>query len=138
MLKAADHAKAAGHLHALKGILSVQQMTVLVEMFKGDEAEFFAETVRDLDTTFKTMPKTYEQDGKGNEAVAHMHFFSSGNDYYITEKDMYDEQHQAFGLVKAGGDYELGYISLVELADNGVEIDLHWTPKTVGEIKAGI
>ncbi len=135
MLKAADHAKAVGHLHALKGILSLQQIKVLVEMFKGDEAEFFAEAVRDLDTTFKTMPKTYEQDGKGDEAVAYMHFFMGGMDWYITERDMESEQHQAFGFANLGYGGELGYISLVELAYKGVEIDLHWTPKTLKECR---
>lgn len=31
---------------------------------------------------------------------------------------------------------EIGYISIAELVKNGAEIDLHFDPKTLGEIKA--
>jgi len=58
-------------------------------------------------------------------------------DWYITEKDMGDEQIQAFGLADLGmGFPELGYISIEELVENGVELDLHWTPKTLAEVKS--
>jgi hypothetical protein len=47
---------------------------------------------------------------------------------------MEQEQHQAFGLVSLGYEPELGYISLPEILKAGAELDLHWTPTTVGEI----
>ncbi|MBL0011067.1 MAG: DUF2958 domain-containing protein [Nitrosomonas sp.] len=81
------------------------------------------------------MPKTYGQDGMGDKAIAYLHYFSGGSDWYITEKDMEDEQLQAFGLANLGQGGELGYISIQELIDAGVEIDLYWTPKTIGQIK---
>ncbi|MCK9551152.1 DUF2958 domain-containing protein [Aquamicrobium sp.] len=86
--------------------------------------------------TFRSMPKTYEQDGKGDKAVAYLHYFHSSIDWYITEKDMEEEQLQAFGLVSFHGQCpEIGYISIPELLDNDIEIDLYFEPKTLCEIK---
>lgn len=86
---------------------------------------------------FLLKPKTYEQDGKGDQAIAYLHYFTSNGDFYITEKDIDDGVTQAFGLASIGDSYpELGYISITELVKNGAEIDLHFEPKTLGEIKA--
>jgi hypothetical protein len=76
------------------------------------------------------MPKTYETDGQGDEAIAHLHYFTSGFDWYITERDMEEEQLQAFGLACVH-ETELGYISIVELLRNGAELDLHFMPKAI-------
>ena len=61
--------------------------------------------------------------------------------WYITELD--PETGQCFGLVE-GFERELGYFDLSELAETtvfggvpAVERDLHWEPKTLGEIKNG-
>lgn len=101
----------------------------------GEEQQYFRDKVVGLAFAISTMPKTYEQDGRGDKAVAYLHYFSTSGDWYITEKDQEDEQHQAFGLVSLGNDPELGYISIVELVKYGVELDLYWTPKTLEEIK---
>ena len=61
-------------------------------------------------------------DGKGDDAVVYLHYFRGGMDWYITEKDMEEEQHQAFGLADLGYGGELGYISIQELIDNGVSL----------------
>ena len=72
-----------------------------------------------------------------DDAIVYLHYFKGNMDWYITEKDMIEEeQNQAFGYADLGlGFGELGYISLIELAENGVELDLHWTPKTLREVK---
>lgn len=89
----------------------------------------------ELQKTIEDMPKTYEQDGKGDEAVAHLHYFIGDADFYIFEKDVCDEQNQAFGFVCMGHP-ELGYISIQEITQAGVEIDLHYKKQTLAEIKA--
>lgn len=64
------------------------------------------------------MPKTYEQDGKGDQATAHLHYFLNGSDWYITEKDMDGGIQQAYGYAILNGDdecAEVGYISIEEL-----------------------
>jgi len=80
------------------------------------------------------MPKTHETDGQGLNAVAHLHYFTPGADWYITERDMEADQLQAFGLADLGYGGELGYISIVELLECGAELDLHWTPTKMADI----
>ena len=41
----------------------------------GDEADFFLSKLIDLAQQIDTMPKTYEQDGKGDQATAYLHYF---------------------------------------------------------------
>ena len=85
------------------------------------------------------MPKILEQDGKGDNAIAYLHYFTANTDFYITEKDIEDEITQAFRLVSFVSDYpEIGYISIEEVIKAGAEIDLHFEPKTLGEIKQGL
>ena len=121
----------------LRKFISESQIQTMAAGAQGEEREYFIDAMLELRDTFNTMPKTYEQDGKGNEAVVYLHYFRGGMDWYITEKDMGDEQIQAFGLADLGmGFPELGYISIEELVENGIELDLHWTPKTLAEVKS--
>ncbi len=121
----------------LMPFMARNQIEILVQNSRGEEGDFFVQKMQELSTLFQSMPKTYEQDGKGAAAVAYLHYFKGGCDWYITEKDMEKEQIQAFGLANLGNGPELGYVSIVELIENKVELDLYWTPKTVGEIKKG-
>ena len=121
----------------LRKFISESQIQTMAAGAQGEEREYFIDAMLELRDTFNTMPKTYEQDGKGNEAVVYLHYFRGGMDWYITEKDMGDEQIQAFGLADLGmGFPELGYISIEELVENGIELDLHWTQKTLAEVKS--
>ena len=121
----------------LRKFISESQIQTMAAGAQGEEREYFIDAMLELRDTFNTMPKTYEQDGKGNEAVVYLHYFRGGMDWYITEKDMGDEQIQAFGLADLGmGFPELGYISIEELVENGIELDLHWAPKTLAEVKS--
>ena len=79
---------------------------------------------------------------RGQAAVAHLHYFRGGSDWWITELDAGSEddeepgqQRQAFGLADLGYGAELGYIDIEELVAAGVELDLHWTPKPLSEIR---
>ena len=102
----------------------------------GEEAQWYREKMMELAVLVQTMPKTGETDGEGMNAIAQLHYFTAGADWYITEKDMEVEQHQAFGLADLFGDGgELGYISIVELLENHAELDLHWTPKALKECR---
>ena len=107
---------------------------------RSEEKQFFFDKVAELAETITTMPKTYEQDGKGEAAIAYLHYFRGNQNWWITEKDVgtADEpgQHQAFGLADLGYGGELGYISIVELVKAGVELDLYFKPQTLGEIRA--
>jgi len=111
---------------------------------RGEEGEYMAKIVMDMVERIKTMPKSYETDGQGDDAIVYLHYFGGSVDAWVTEKDVGspdDEvsgvQHQAFGLVSLGYDPELGYVSIQELIDSGIELDLYWTPKPLKEVKHG-
>jgi len=121
----------------VKDFVSDSQLEAMGDGVRGEEAEFFKTLFVKLAETITNMPVTYKTDGQGDEAIVHLHYFRGNMDWYITEKDMGDEQIQAFGLADLGmGFPELGYISIEELTDAGVELDLYWTPKTLAEVKS--
>jgi hypothetical protein len=82
-------------------------------------------------------PPICSQDGKGMEAIAYVKLFDPCGSWtwYLTE---WDGESEAFGLV-VGHETEFGYIPLCELADVpgrmgiGIEIDMHWMPRTLKE-----
>ncbi len=122
-------------LEAIKGFMGEAQYSILKSAINKPDNEF-EDVINELYQTITTMPKTYEQDGKGNAAVAYLHYFKGNSDWWITEKDKEAEQLQAFGLASINGyEPELGYISIEELKSVNAELDFYWTPKTIGEIK---
>ena len=124
-------------VRTVKDYVSDSQLEAMGDGVRGEEGEFFKTLFVKLAETITNMPVTYKTDGQGDEAIVHLHYFRGNMDWYITEKDMGDEQIQAFGLADLGmGFPELGYISIQELVDNGIELDLYWTPKTLGEVKS--
>jgi len=86
----------------------------------------------------KKLPKLYEQDGKGGDAIVYLKMFCPDSDwtFFATE---FDGEDMFFGLVD-GFEKELGYFSLKELQSvKGplglpIERDLYWQPKTLREI----
>lgn len=128
-------------LEKVQDFMCASQLLAIDAGLRGEERAHFEKKIAEITNTINTMPKTYEQDGKGDQAVAYLHYFKGGCDWYITEKDMGDgsgdtSQYQAFGLADLGWGSELGYISIVELIRNGVELDLYYTPQTIAEIRA--
>ncbi len=136
MAHQATKIEAAAALQSLRGFLPYAQLRAFDVGARGEEMQWFFDKAVELAGVVRDMPVTYQQAGKGGAAVAFLHYFRGGADWYITEKDCEREQHQAFGLVDLGHGSELGYISLIELVRHGVELDLHWTPKTLAEIRA--
>lgn len=136
--------------------MSVSQRAVLKEGLNGEESAYFVDMLTELRTRIENMPKTYETDGQGDEAVAYLHYFIGSIDAWITEKDVCEDtrdvprlvtdpappiansaQLQAFGMQQISGEFgdaELGYISIKELIENGVELDLYWTPTKLKDI----
>jgi len=118
--------------------MSLAQWKSVQHAMKGEEGAYFVEIVAELQKTFDTMPRVYEQGGKGDEAVAYLHYFIGGSDWWITERDITPGQYQAFGFVCLNGDKEnaeLGYINLHEVTLVGAELDFHFKPRRLAEIK---
>lgn len=120
------------------GFISTQQAKCIKSLLNSEEQDFFIEVVDRIYSTMQVMPKMLEQDGKGDDAIAYLHYFTANTDFYITEKDIKDGIKQAFGLVSLSDCPEIGYISIEEVIKAGAEIDLHFEPKTLGEIKQGL
>ena len=86
------------------------------------------------------LPPLYSQDGKGDEAIAHVKFFCPWNNWtwYATEYD--PKTRTFFGLV-IGFETELGYFSFDELQEIvgpvglRIERDLYWDPSTLAECR---
>lgn len=116
------------------------QWRALLDGLQGEERPYFVEKIREYNARIDAMPKTYETDGQGEQAIAYLHYFSGGGDWYITERDSDPDQTgqvQAFGLADPFGDGgELGNISILELRRAGIELDLHWTPQPLAQIRA--
>ncbi len=127
-------------LTALAPFLSVSQRQALRASLSGEEGQYFIDLLVDLQRHIATMPKTYDQDDKGDEAQVFLHYFAGGSDWYITEKDMEGNgTQQAFGYAILNGDTafaELGYISIEELVTVAkAELDLNWSVKSLGAVK---
>lgn len=130
---------------ALVRFMPVLQRKVVLNQLGGEEAAGIAEVVNRVAQTIASMPATYATESQGEAAVVHLHYFLGGVSAWVTEKDKGRpeqgdiEQRQAFGLITLGGDIddaEYGYISIQELIESGVELDLYWTPKTLAEVRA--
>jgi len=132
----ADAVKA---IQTLRGFIGVNQLSAVGTAMRGEEKQFFFDMMVNLAGLVTTMPKTYEQDGKGDQAIVYLHYFINNMDWYITEKDIDTDgegQIQAFGYADFGDqNAELGYISISELIKNNVELDFYWVQKTLAEVK---
>lgn len=118
--------------------LPINQLVIIRECLEGEEREFFVKKMDEMKAVIEKMPVTYSQSESGDEAVAYLHYFYGKCDWYITEKDMEgDGTVQAYGMADLGYGPECGYISIQEITQSGiyVELDLHWEPKTLAEIK---
>ncbi|MCZ0926437.1 hypothetical protein L0636_00860 [Halomonas janggokensis] len=124
-------------LDELRPWLSRQQYRAMADVVRnGEESAAYIDRAKVLASIIDGMAETYEQDGKGDEATAYLHYFRGGGDWYITEKDAKGNgTEQAFGLSNAGtGDAELGYIGVDELTGAGVELDLYFDPKPLNQV----
>ncbi len=122
----------ARRIQMLRRFVPTQQLDTIVELMHGQEGEFFQDKIVELSELIEHyMPRTHETEGEGDNAFVYLHYFKGAGDWYVTERDVEPVQHQAFGYANPLGDpacAEKGYISIVELIQNGIELDLHWKP----------
>ena len=129
----------AAAISQVSPFLSRNQLAAMLLGCRSEEQEFFMTMFVSLGERIAGMPKTYEQDGLGLQAIVHLHYFLNGSDWYITEKDSEGGVSQAYGYAVLNGDEEcaeLGYISIEEITRHGAELNLHFKPCTLATIKA--
>ncbi|MDA8151960.1 MAG: zincin-like metallopeptidase domain-containing protein [Acidithiobacillus sp.] len=123
----------------LRPFMSNSQRMATEAGLRGEEKLFFSEKMREMKDLVDKMPVTYGTDGLGDTAPVTLHYYSGNADWYIMEKDIDHDgegQLQAFGLADLGmGEPELGYINIRELVEHGAEIDYHFPPRTLLELK---
>ncbi len=135
------YADAGKALDTLRPYLSRQQWLALRDCMRGEEKEYFADKAIELAAVIENMPVTYAQDGKGaDEVKVCLHYFLGDCHWFITEKDVEDGVSQAFGFAILHGDMicaELGYISISELVETGVEaeMDFYFAPVSLAQIR---
>lgn len=127
----ASTADGLSFLESIKSFIGRSQYRTISKAMRGEEKEFFIDKARVLADIINGMAKTYDQDGKGLESKAYLHYFQGTSDWYITEKDMQGGTAQAFGYAKLGQSGEMGYISIDELTKGDVELDLHFDPQAL-------
>ena len=102
-------------LATLRTLTTPEQFAVITAATRGEEGDRFTESIDRIHATWQAMPKTNETDAQGRAAVAQLHYFIGGCDWWIVEKDA-DPDHagqvQAFGIADLGMGAELGYISI--------------------------
>ena len=134
-----------GTLNTLRHFIGSSQRRAILAGLRGEEAQYFRDTLDRLAGIIAAMPATYGQED-AESPIAYLHYFAGGQaSWWITEKDAGSpddpepekgRQHQAFGLANLyqdGG--EIGYISIAEIIENGGELDFHFTPKMLAEIR---
>ena len=89
----------------LATLIGPAQRTALWAALEGEERDHFADIVTRLVATWQAMPATYATESQGRAAVAHLHYFLGGADWWIIEKDADPDnagQIQAFGIADLG------------------------------------
>ena len=86
----------------------------------------------------KNLPPLYAQDGKGQDAIAYVKFFTPDSNWTWFATEFSPEDGTFFGLVD-GFEKELGYFTLQELQSAKgpmglpIERDMHFDPKPLKE-----
>ncbi len=130
-------------LKQLEGFVGRSQLRVMVDGCRGEEGVFWRDKLAEMGERCAKMHTTGQQDGVGDQAVCHLHYFTAGMDWWILERDCDPDgegQIQAFGYADLGmgpGCSELGYISIPEILSHGAELDLHFEPKPLELVKRG-
>ncbi len=132
----------------VRPFLGGQQASVTGTLLRsGEEKGFFSDKMQELQEIIRQMPATYETDGvpDSERPVSLRYFGPNGAQWFIIEKDRGDPeqedsgipaQRQVFGLADLGmGHPEVGYISIPEITRAGAELDYHFEPRTLLEVK---
>lgn len=124
----------------LRPYLFAGQLAALEQLSKGEEGAYFLGLVVELAARISSIPAMDEGPEVTNDSPVMLHYFYQGSDWYIFELEHVaeDDVVLGFGWAILGGDYqmaELGCISVSELLVCGVELDLHFTQKTLGQVR---
>jgi hypothetical protein len=126
----------------LQKFVGRSQLATMKSLSKGEEeGQFFIDKALEMANRIAAMPGVGDTDGEEplRDKIAYLHYFRGSMDAYIYEKDIVDGegQWQAKGYSDLYGDGlfgEYGYCCIQEYIDHGVELDLYFTPRPIGDI----
>ena len=119
-------------VHYLSRFIGKRQLAVMGNAcYKPETMEAAMQKIRDMATLIRNMPTINGGGGHGDDALVYLHYFNASMDFFVTEKDTEEHQNSAFGLSNIGYGGELGYISIMELVENNVQLDLHFNHITL-------
>lgn len=126
----------ASALYRLRDYLNPLQFLSLVGELQGPEGDTTAHRLIAMAARIEHMPATYDQEHLGDEATAYLCYRAGGCSWHISEKGrvIEGEMIPAFGLADMGFP-ELGYISIDELVNQRVELDLDFEPRPLSAIR---
>lgn len=141
VLERATLAQALKVIPDLKPFISKQQLSAIRQFMTDEEVgQHYIDKVMEIYQTIASMPVTYQQESKGDDAIVYLHYFIGQCDFWISEKDkLGDGTFQSYGLVSLYGDVrsaEFGYVDLHDVIQNNAELDLYWKPKSFAQIRA--
>jgi hypothetical protein len=121
--------------------LGYPQQEALLYALQGAEAPAAAALLDQLVVTLQAMPHYLHTRALGGAALVHLHYFQGESHWYVTELDGEVKQASGYGFVVINGDLQNAdpqYIDIAYLVRYATELDLYWTPLTVGALKAAL
>ena len=112
-----------------------QQIGFLMEMDDPIESR---DMLSNVVKAYKHIPSLYKQDGKGYNAVAYLHYFVGGADWWVTGYDR--STGKMFGLSSLNNEWNLGYFNVSFFKNNDLspfqkpELDFYFKYQTLNEI----
>lgn len=112
----------------LSQFMPVAELATLRAIVK--ESPAMVETINKIKKQIAQTPPLYSQENKKNPK-AFLHYFGGSYDAYITERG---DDGLAFGWASFGEFWECGSIYIPELIENGIELDLYFTPTPIKKL----
>jgi len=126
----------------LANYMGRSQWVVLQSLMDGsEESGFFKDIAAHLRRSVEAMPTAGGQ-RLGEEApMVYLHYFLGASDVWVLEKAEGGGVEQVFAFSLLNGDHqmaELGYVDLSELLLVGFELDFHFEPKPLSEVRESL
>lgn len=111
------------------------ELLALDYALRGPDCATIGPLIAALANTLADMPHTYPHQPQGDAAIVHLHYFHGESHWYVTEMD---SDGHAFGFLAINGALQNAapyHVDIDELVLRGVELDLYWTKRTLGDLK---
>ena len=122
----------------LARFMGVSQREAVRSFLRGEEWEFYADKMIHLAGLIEAMPMLYATETLGDDAPVTLRYFHRSATWYAIEReDKVEQGNTLFAYASLwGDDWELGYADLDEILEAGAELDFHFEPHPLGQVKA--